>query len=94
MLSVPRAFETNYLAWASWKRSAIKPFGNIQTLILMVIHTCLADLLLRKPSKDSSSRLPTSKSYSFSGVPVSTWFSQLSKRVLLSKKKKELLLRR
>ncbi|GAA0152794.1 hypothetical protein LIER_11186 [Lithospermum erythrorhizon] len=30
------------------------------------------------PSKDSSSRLPTSKSYSFSGVPVSTWFSQLS----------------
>lgn len=31
----------------SWKGALALPFGNIHTLIMMVIHTCLADLLLK-----------------------------------------------
>lgn len=54
--------------------------------------------LFSRPSAESLQKtLPVAylpRGVTLSGVPVSTWFSQLSKRVLLSQKKKELLLRR
>lgn len=72
-----------------WKGVIALPFGNIRTFILiqMVIHTCLADLLPKAFKRLFHSSFGPSRSYSCSGVPVSTWFSQLSKRVLLSNPK-------